>query len=717
MTITAPVNNKEQQQQQPLDTIRHAGRCHVRGKIQRVWRPRYLELWDHGVVRYYELPHQTLKCTLQVLQARIIDVTTLRDMHVGLPRGTFGFCLSALRSEHGANCTEPSFGKRDFLCAVATLEEAQSWVVALQWAASLAHTSAWESDEELYHAAATLMHPLKANALQVVAQSVPSMELTAKKINTQLTKQKQQLQGTIVVTKVQSLRIIRHATGGVNVAYQISLLLVRPGSSRAEQRLIARTRQDIYDVLLDLREESTSSSRLVLTEAQELMKDIPTNYFDFVTSLARIERVMRSLAMDAGICNSAALRRFWALDKSLLHRPLLNVHITNNVISIQDLGDVGDTEAFVKEWLSRGTMEKYSWYKSLMLWGLQNPFYVAGGFLIPLVVVRPVLYLREHAIPALHMKSDVLLLSWVVAAYLGREYEKQQRPRRRRPSVDEDVNSLDDEEPSTSIDDEIISEQQQTATISSTLLSSPLPRYPANGGTSCWSKPNDTIFRVRSVTYLQDRIKAPSGPAPFKCRGVDVWLTDNPERHIARHPSVLGGLLEKEDTFLVNFLLPFGNFVSYFGIPPLNEFPPKLRGVWTRFLQGDQQYRDARLKLLPVVVDGPWIVKAAVGQGTAPALLGKVIPLQYYFRSPTENQKGVYEVDVIITASRIAKGILSVVKGHTNALTIAFGFIIEASEQDDLPETVLCSFQMHSLHLEDCSALPDCNLDELTGEH
>ena len=244
-------------------------------------------------------------------------------------------------------------------------------------------------------------------------------------------------------------------------------------------------------------------------------------------------------------------------------------------------------------------------------------------------------------------------------------------------------------------------------------LSSPLPRYPDNDGQSCWSQPASDIFYVRSETYLQDRVKEPSGAAPLTCRGVDVWMTDTPERHIARHPAVLGGRLRDEDTFLVNFLLPFGNFVAYFGIPPLSEFPPKLRTVWTKFLAGDQQYRDARLKLLPVVVEGPWIVKAAVGPGKSPALLGKVIPLQYFFDAPTAEgehgtpqRKAVYEVDVIITASTIAKGILSVVKGHTKSVSIAFAFIIEAAEQADLPENVLCTFQVHTLHLEECPVLP-----------
>ena len=239
-----------------------------------------------------------------------------------------------------------------------------------------------------------------------------------------------------------------------------------------------------------------------------------------------------------------------------------------------------------------------------------------------------------------------------------------------------DLGSAFDEDDLDYIDGEV--ETDENSNVGK--LSSPIPRYPDNGGYSCWSEPpNPGIFHVRGRTYLEDRIKVPSGQSPFKCRGVDLWMTDNPERHIARHPNVLGGKLQDEDTFLVNFLLPFGNFVAYFSVPPLSEFPNKeVASVWSGFVGGDQQYRDARLKLLPVVISGPWIVKAAVGNGKAPALLGKVIPLQYFFRQPEGKKRGIYEVDVIITASSIATGILSVVKGHTKSLTIAFALIIEA---------------------------------------
>jgi hypothetical protein len=135
-------------------TVRHAGRAHIRGKIRRVWRPRYLELLGSGNVRYYELPptadvtlpedsdwdHVNMipKDTLVIFNARIIDVTTLRDLHVGLPGGSFGFLFRGQRQ-----CTqelmvnpEPN-PPREYFCAVSTLEEAQTWVVVLQWASTM----------------------------------------------------------------------------------------------------------------------------------------------------------------------------------------------------------------------------------------------------------------------------------------------------------------------------------------------------------------------------------------------------------------------------------------------------------------------------------------------------------------------------------------------------------------------------------------------------
>lgn len=318
-----------------------------------------------------------------------------------------------------------------------------------------------------------------------------------------------------------------------------------------------------------------------------------------------------------------------------------------------------------------------------------------------------------------------------------KEYLKQEESVKKLKVTNDKVDDDTEEEYKDSIlydEDDIEDEdnEQDVNDEEDDVLPSPIPLWPGNyesyrddeKGTNCWSEPSSNIFKVRGKNYLRDKVKVKSPKSLFPCLGVDVWLSkeDNPPmRHIIRHPSVLGGTLHQNEnntkvinknTFVVNFLLPFGNFVSYFEIPPMDTLPPNIADVWTRFYNGDQAYRDARLKLLPVVVNGPWVVRKAVGNGSSPAVLGKAIPLEYY-RSKQEpsspsSQTGQYlEVDVVITSSRVAKAILNVVKGHANVLTLAFAFIIEATCEKELPECVLCNFQIHELTIERCPVLPD----------
>jgi hypothetical protein len=140
--------SKYRRNQSPRDpTVRHAGRAHIRGKIRRIWRPRYLELCDKGLLRYYELPptadvtmpeeadwqhvNMVIKDTLVIYHARIIDVTTLRDLHVGLPRGSYGFLFRGQRlyvHDLLAKKAQETEAPREYFCAVSALEEAQTWV-------------------------------------------------------------------------------------------------------------------------------------------------------------------------------------------------------------------------------------------------------------------------------------------------------------------------------------------------------------------------------------------------------------------------------------------------------------------------------------------------------------------------------------------------------------------------------------------------------------
>jgi hypothetical protein len=740
-------------------TIRHSGRALIRGKIRRVWRPRYLELCDSGLVKYYELndvdarnsvelqQHEQPKCTLVIFHARIIDITTFRDMHVGLPMGSYGFVFHGQRRpiiQHTVDCHPPEhYETRDFLCAVNTLEEAQSWVVALQWAASeKRREDEWQEEDEDFYAG-SVGRQRTDNAFQVLSTKRQAPKREKK-------------QGKTVVTQVSSLQLVRVGAWRFELAYSIRILLLQQTTATTttttttstttapgllvEERTIARTLNDIRTMLQELQQEVTNPQSLQVIQKCELPLEL-TICSDYVASLLRMDQALRSLAMDAHVCNSQSMRSFLSLSvetptSSSSVWKQLQLHDPTGLVEIKQLPTPQNTREFVQSWLQNDFKKRHHTELAFrcmtaIVWLLKRPLPVVGGLAASVLLVPIALTVYQRCVVSIEVRMDVLIVTWAASVFIGREYERREckaklaiipallSSRKKVPSTDSmetDGTMVDDgllEVQSVTSEEEVDLLDEEAQEPKGRILSSPLPEYPCNGGESCWSRPENDIFRVRGATYLHDRIKIPSAPAPFVCRGVDIWLTDNPERHIARHPGVLGGRLGDADTFVVNFLLPFGNFVAYFAIPSLESFPPRLAHVWTKFLKGDQQYRDARLKLLPVVVDGPWIVRTAVGAGNSPALLGKVIPLQYYFKCPIDTQKGVYEVDVIITASRIAKGILNVVKGHTKMLTMAFAFIIEAAEEEELPETVLCTFQMHSIHLEDCPRLPECNLDDI----
>lgn len=614
------------------------------------------------------------------------------------------------------------------------------WVVALQWAATLqpepseqwwkvelaapqqpSTTRVMTSTKE---AAAT---NTSANAVQSPKEKAPPPDKTNKP------------SGKILVCKVVNYSLVRSALLGMDIAFEIHALLL---DDSVEEFILLRTARDLESFVQTVGRNNQQS----LIQNLPKFGDRPS-LKDLDNSMSTVDSLLRSWVLSPEIVNSNALKEFLGLNLTKGSRPgLWTVHDARSILSRKTLSVVADHNDFVKHWIQVKPKRYHYSHRILAFRHDQSRHvYLVGGAVAIVGFQR----IRSFC-PMVALRADVLLISWIGAAYLGsRMIPSSIKPETRHPrkkatcvpkhesspasslppqniSVD-DVSTVivpsdnenvleEDEFLSTEEDEESEGEFAADSahfsdSVLSSTLSSPLPKYPDNNGTTCWSIPSHEIFHVRGVNYFRDKVKVVSGPPPLKCRGVDIWMSDNPERHIARHPDVLGGRLNDEDTFLINFLLPFGNFVSYFSIPPLNQFPDKLRTTWTRFLKGDQQYRDARLKLLPVVVEGPWIVKTAVGPGKSPALLGKVIPLQYFFRSPDKKRKGIYEVDVIITASSIAKGILSVVKSQTKAVTIAFAIIIEAAEQVELPETVLCTFQIHSVHLEECPRLPERNLD------
>lgn len=92
---------------------------------------------------------------------------------------------------------------------------------------------------------------------------------------------------------------------------------------------------------------------------------------------------------------------------------------------------------------------------------------------------------------------------------------------------------------------------------------------------NCWSIPAAGNFHVRGADYLTDKKKVPSADFLLPCRGCDLFLTDNPPLNIGRNSSILAGKLRDAPTFIINYRLPWGVFITYHEIP--EKFLPFIR--------------------------------------------------------------------------------------------------------------------------------------------
>jgi len=114
---------------------------------------------------------------------------------------------------------------------------------------------------------------------------------------------------------------------------------------------------------------------------------------------------------------------------------------------------------------------------------------------------------------------------------------------------------------------------------------------------------------------------------------------------------------------------------------------------------GGDSHKNGTLKLLPVVVDGPWIVKNMVTG--KPTIIGNKLPVRYFYE-PKDRSRGLaeyLEADLDVgNSSKTAKKIVSVAKRYMRSLTIDFGFVVQGNSKEELPEQMLGAVRLHEIN-------------------
>ncbi|XP_062227891.1 protein ENHANCED DISEASE RESISTANCE 2-like isoform X2 [Phragmites australis] len=212
---------------------------------------------------------------------------------------------------------------------------------------------------------------------------------------------------------------------------------------------------------------------------------------------------------------------------------------------------------------------------------------------------------------------------------------------------------------------------------------------------NCWTVPDSKIFKVRSKNFPHDKSKVPAGKYLMELVAID-WLKDTKRMdHVARRKGCAAQVAAEKGmfTFLVNIQIPGSSHYSlvlYFVTSSL-----KKGSLLQRFADGDDDFRNSRLKLIPSVPKGSWIVRQSVG--STPCLLGKAVDCSY-LRGPE-----YLEVDVDIGSSAVANGVLGLVFGVVTTLVVDMAFLIQANTYDELPEQLLGAARLS--HIEASTAV------------
>ncbi|XP_074587931.1 protein ENHANCED DISEASE RESISTANCE 2-like [Curcuma longa] len=212
---------------------------------------------------------------------------------------------------------------------------------------------------------------------------------------------------------------------------------------------------------------------------------------------------------------------------------------------------------------------------------------------------------------------------------------------------------------------------------------------------NCYQIPDGNNFKVRGANYFKDKSKVPAGNSVTKLVAVD-WLKSTKRMdHVVRRPGCAAQVASKKGLFslVINLQIPGSTHYSMVFYNVKKQLEPG--SLFQRFVDGDDEFRNSRLKLIPSVPKGSWIVRQSVG--SSPCLLGKAVDCTYI------RGDKYLEIDVDIGSSTVANGVLGLVFGVITSLVVDMAFLIQAIGSDELPERLIGAVRI--AHIELSSAV------------
>ena len=202
-----------------------------------------------------------------------------------------------------------------------------------------------------------------------------------------------------------------------------------------------------------------------------------------------------------------------------------------------------------------------------------------------------------------------------------------------------------------------------------------------------WDYIDATQYNVRGKSYLSDKKKIPSEASAFETVEFSGFTTVNKTRFLSEQPysyyARARAIGRKNFVFIMHFdLNPMHVALTFELNGDALEKDIAFSTCWKRFLQGDDSYKNKRIKLITSVVEANWMVRKAVGK-PVPALIGN--KLKCHWRQTDD----VLECTCDVNSSMAAAAIVSVIKSACRGIVCDLVVLLEGQNEDELPERII----------------------------
>ncbi|GAB5363743.1 hypothetical protein AAMO2058_000909600 [Amorphochlora amoebiformis] len=225
--------------------------------------------------------------------------------------------------------------------------------------------------------------------------------------------------------------------------------------------------------------------------------------------------------------------------------------------------------------------------------------------------------------------------------------------------------------------------------------------FPCNGQVAGgrWSACTAEKFKLRSKTYLKNKKKLPSGSSVFRIVHCDIFkVKDKVLSNIAEHES--GWLQINKDrlpkgaiVLIINlqFRSLKGHILSYHllegGLGAVTN--PGLRTLLERMMTKGDEWRDERIKMIPRIVEAPYLVRMGVAQ--RPVIIGKKVKTKYILG------EGYIEIDCNVDSSSVSVAAIKLAHSWSTRIVCEIVWLLEGQSESELPERVLAGVRLDKI--------------------